>query len=213
MTGSAPDDAGERSSGSTSARPRSRPASSASTAGCSALARAGYGLESGTAPGWAEQDPEAWWAAVVVAVRGICAGAEPVEVVAIGVDGHGPTLVAGRRSAARRPGRRSPGWTRAPTAEAGRAGEARPGSGAGRSGRCRPRSGWSATSPTVAARDALVPHDVGVARVPADRRRRRRRLVARQASRRTPDRASAATGLRDGSTSARSARWATSSGA
>jgi xylulokinase len=56
-----------------------------------AMARAGYALEVGHGPGWAEQDAAAWWAAVVVAVRAL-RPPEPVEVVAIGVDGHGPTL-------------------------------------------------------------------------------------------------------------------------
>ena len=56
-----------------------------------AIARAGYGLAVGHGPGWAEQDPGAWWSAVVVAVRAL-RPPEPVEVVAIGVDGHGPTL-------------------------------------------------------------------------------------------------------------------------
>ena len=56
-----------------------------------AMARAGYGLDVGRGPGWAEQDPGAWWAAVVVAVRAL-RPPEPVDVVAIGVDGHGPTL-------------------------------------------------------------------------------------------------------------------------
>jgi xylulokinase len=56
-----------------------------------AIARAGYGLAVGPGPGWAEQDPGAWWSAVVIAVRALHPP-EPVEVVAIGVDGHGPTL-------------------------------------------------------------------------------------------------------------------------
>lgn len=56
-----------------------------------AIARAGYGLSVGHGPGWAEQDPGSWWSAVVVAVRALHPP-EPVEVVAIGVDGHGPTL-------------------------------------------------------------------------------------------------------------------------
>lgn len=56
-----------------------------------AMARAGYGLDVGRAPGWAEQDPGAWWSAVVGAVRGLHAE-RPVDVRAIGVDGHGPTL-------------------------------------------------------------------------------------------------------------------------
>ena len=58
-----------------------------------ALGRAGYGLAVGHGPGWAEQDPGAWWSAVVSAVRAL-RPSEPVEVVAIGVDGHGPTLAA-----------------------------------------------------------------------------------------------------------------------
>lgn len=58
-----------------------------------AMARAGYALEVGHGPGRAEQDPAAWWSAVVVAVRAL-RPPEPVDVVAIGVDGHGPTLAA-----------------------------------------------------------------------------------------------------------------------
>ena len=62
-----------------------------------ALARAGYGLDVGHGPGWAEQDPGAWWSAVVGAVRQlhrVAADAGGAEIVAIGVDGHGPTLAA-----------------------------------------------------------------------------------------------------------------------
>ncbi len=58
-----------------------------------AMARAGYGLAVGHGPGWAEQDPGAWWSAVVGAVRAL-RPERAVEVVAIGVDGHGPTLAA-----------------------------------------------------------------------------------------------------------------------
>ena len=58
-----------------------------------AIARAGYGLAVGHGTGWAEQDPTAWWSAAVVAVRSL-RPPEPVDVVAIGVDGHGPTLAA-----------------------------------------------------------------------------------------------------------------------
>jgi xylulokinase len=58
-----------------------------------ALARHGYGLEVGHGPGWAEQDPGAWWSAVVGAVRGLHATSS-VDVVGIGVDGHGPTLAS-----------------------------------------------------------------------------------------------------------------------
>ena len=67
-----------------------------------AIARAGYGLEVGHGPGWAEQDPGGWWSAVVGAVRALHP-TRPVDIVAIGVDGHGPTLAAvdGRGEATR----------------------------------------------------------------------------------------------------------------
>ena len=58
-----------------------------------ALARAGYALDVSGGPGRAEQDPGAWWSAVVTAVRAL-RGADLAEVVAIGVDGHGPSLAA-----------------------------------------------------------------------------------------------------------------------
>jgi xylulokinase len=68
-----------------------------------ALARSGYELDRRGGHGWAEQDPGAWWSAVVSAVRALRA-AEIGEIVAIGVDGHGPTLVAvDRRGEATRP--------------------------------------------------------------------------------------------------------------
>ena len=57
-----------------------------------AIARVGYGLDVGP-DGRAEQDPDAWWSAVVVAVHAL-RPPEAVDVVGIGVDGHGPTLVA-----------------------------------------------------------------------------------------------------------------------
>jgi xylulokinase len=57
------------------------------------LARAGYATDADPGTGRAEQDPEAWWGAVGLAVRELVrAGAG--DVVAIGIDGHGPTLVA-----------------------------------------------------------------------------------------------------------------------
>jgi xylulokinase len=58
-----------------------------------ALARRGYALDRNTAEGRAEQDPGAWWSAVVGAVRELRA-ADLADIVAIGADGHGPTLVA-----------------------------------------------------------------------------------------------------------------------
>ncbi len=57
------------------------------------LARSGYSLDVSGGHGWAEQDPGAWWSAVVSAVRALRA-ADVADVVAIGVDGHGPTLAA-----------------------------------------------------------------------------------------------------------------------
>ena len=57
------------------------------------LARAGYRTDTDPASGRAEQDPEAWWGAVTTIVRKLAADAG-AEVVAIGLDGHGPSLVA-----------------------------------------------------------------------------------------------------------------------
>ena len=57
------------------------------------LARAGYATDAEPAVGRAEQDPEAWWAAIGLAVREL-ARAAAGDVVAIGIDGHGPTMVA-----------------------------------------------------------------------------------------------------------------------
>jgi xylulokinase len=59
-----------------------------------AITRAGYGLEVGHGPGWAEQDPGSWWSSVVSTVRALhrTEVSDGVEIVAIGVDGHGPTL-------------------------------------------------------------------------------------------------------------------------
>ncbi|HEY3165056.1 MAG TPA: FGGY-family carbohydrate kinase [Candidatus Limnocylindrales bacterium] len=57
------------------------------------LARAGYATDVDPATGRAEQDPDAWWGAIGLAVRELDRlGAG--DVVAIGLDGHGPTLVA-----------------------------------------------------------------------------------------------------------------------
>ena len=57
------------------------------------LARGGYGLDVSGGQGWAEQDPGAWWSAVVGAVRALDIPDES-GIAGIGVDGHGPTLVA-----------------------------------------------------------------------------------------------------------------------
>ena len=156
------------------ARPRSRPGSSRSTGGCSALARAGLRRSTSAADhGWAEQDP----GRLVVRGRqrrsGPCTGIDSAEVVAIGVDGHGPTLVAvdARGEATRagdhlprhavdRRGRRAGRRDRGPRLGARRA--------AGRALGRAPRAGGRGGHP-------LVPRDLGVARVPPDRRRGRRR--------------------------------------
>jgi xylulokinase len=58
-----------------------------------ASARAGYPTDLGREPGWAEQDPGAWWAAVVETTRDLAA-LDVADVVSICADGHGPTLVA-----------------------------------------------------------------------------------------------------------------------
>jgi xylulokinase len=61
-----------------------------------AITRAGYPLDVGRQPGWAEQDPGTWWSAVVGAVRALhrLESGEQPDIVAIGVDGHGPTMAA-----------------------------------------------------------------------------------------------------------------------
>ncbi len=57
------------------------------------LARAGYRTETDAATGRAEQDPEAWWGALATAVRYLAASGR-ADILAIAIDGHGPTLVA-----------------------------------------------------------------------------------------------------------------------
>jgi xylulokinase len=56
------------------------------------LARAGYATDVDPSTGRAEQDPEAWWGAIGIAVRELVRLAVG-EICAIGIDGHGPTLV------------------------------------------------------------------------------------------------------------------------
>jgi xylulokinase len=56
------------------------------------LSRARYATDVDPASGRAEQDPEAWWGAIGLAVREL-ARAGSGEVVAIAVDGHGPSCV------------------------------------------------------------------------------------------------------------------------
>src|SRR5262249_59753491 len=55
-------------------------------------ARAGYATAADPATGRAEQDPEAWWGAIALAARELVR-LDAGEVCAIGIDGHGPTLV------------------------------------------------------------------------------------------------------------------------
>ena len=57
------------------------------------LARTGYRTETDAATGRAEQDPEAWWGALATSVRRLTSSAA-AEVIAVAVDGHGPTLAA-----------------------------------------------------------------------------------------------------------------------
>lgn len=57
------------------------------------LARAGYRTDADPATGRAEQDPEAWWGALSTAIRFLTANGR-AEVLAIALDGHGPSLVA-----------------------------------------------------------------------------------------------------------------------
>lgn len=58
-----------------------------------ALTRSGYTVDERKPRDWSEQDPGAWWSAVVGAVRGLHLS-DSMDIVGIGVDGHGPTLVA-----------------------------------------------------------------------------------------------------------------------
>ena len=164
--------ASRRSSASISARPRSRPVSSPSTAGCSALARSGYGARRRRRAGLGRAGPGR------LVVRGgqrrpgaACRATSPRSW-------RSASTATARRSppstrAARPPARRSRSSTPArrprPTSWPGdrrpRLGAGRPAGGAvGRAPRARRRSG-----------DLLVPLDLGVARVPPDRGRDRAR--------------------------------------
>jgi len=72
-----------------------------------ALARAAHPLRPGPGQGVAEQDPEAWWSAVSRTTRELL-DRSPGEVLAVAVDGHGPTLTA--IDAAGRPTRQAITW-------------------------------------------------------------------------------------------------------
>jgi len=56
------------------------------------LVRGGYGTDVDPATGRAEQDPEAWWGAITLGVRELVR-LDVADVAAIGLDGHGPSLV------------------------------------------------------------------------------------------------------------------------
>ena len=58
------------------------------------LARATYPLSTDGGNGAAEQDPSDWWAAIRQMTAELLALAGPISIVAIGMDGQGPTLVA-----------------------------------------------------------------------------------------------------------------------
>ncbi len=58
-----------------------------------AFARAGYPLTTDGVSGAVEQDPADWWMAIRSMTAELLAAAGPVTVEAIGLDGHGPTLV------------------------------------------------------------------------------------------------------------------------
>lgn len=57
------------------------------------LARGGYATDADPETGRAEQDPEAWWGAIRLAVAELVR-LDAGEIAAIGIDGHGPTHVA-----------------------------------------------------------------------------------------------------------------------
>lgn len=56
------------------------------------LVRAGYATDADPPSGRAEQDPEAWWGAITLGVRELVR-MDVADVAAIGLDGHGPTVV------------------------------------------------------------------------------------------------------------------------
>ena len=163
------------------------------------LARAGYGLEVGHGPGWAEQDP----GRVVVGRRrrgprpasdGTVRTASAVDIVAIGVDGHGPTLVpVDDRGEATRPA-----ITFLDTRAAAEADELEAATGVRGWGLGPlPAALWvERHEPDGRGGHALVPDDLGVAGLPADRRGASPRSSRTRPSRTRPW-SVAATGLRD----------------
>ena len=61
-------------------------------------------------PGWAEQDPEAWWGATIASIQRVLAAAPRASVIAIGVSGqmHSSVFVDGGGSVVRPPNRPPP---------------------------------------------------------------------------------------------------------
>jgi sugar (pentulose or hexulose) kinase len=59
-----------------------------------ASARASYAIDVDPERGFAEQDPEAWWQALATLVRDLAPDPGRIEIRAIAIAGHGPTLVA-----------------------------------------------------------------------------------------------------------------------
>jgi len=56
------------------------------------LVRAGYATDADPTTGRAEQDPEAWWGAITLGVRELVR-LDVADIAAIGLDGHGPSVV------------------------------------------------------------------------------------------------------------------------
>ena len=171
-----------------------------------AIARAGYGLEVGHGPGWAEQDPGAWWSAVV----GRRPRAAPDRARRHRRDrGRRPRTDARR---GRRTWRGHPSRDHVPRHAVHRRGrrarrrDRDPRLGAGAAAR-RPLAG--ATRARDRRADALVPDHLGMARVPPDRRSRRAaRFPTRPSRIRRPSRRRPASAW---TADHRAARWAASS--
>ena len=108
-----------------------------------ASARAGYATDLGGQPGWAEQDPGAWWAAVAETTRELAA-LDVADIVAVCADGHGPTLVA--VDASGHPTRPAITWLDTRSVRRRTSWRHGPGSAGGPLVGCLPRCGSSGTS-------------------------------------------------------------------
>ena len=136
-----------------------------------ALARSGYELDRRGGHGWAEQDPGAWWSAVVSAVRALRAS-EIGEIV--GHRGGRPRADARRRRSPWRGDEAGDHVPRRPRQRrGGRTGRRDRGP---RLGARRAARGAVGGAPPAGGRrdDPLVPVDLGVAGLPPDRRGGRR---------------------------------------